>query len=50
MKIGVKQLVEQATAEITTLSVTEALEAQKDGNGILVDIRDIRELDRPRSP
>ena len=46
MKIGVKQLVEQASAEITTLSVTEALEAQKDGSAVLVDIRDIRELDR----
>lgn len=46
MKISVKQLVEQATAEITTLSVAEAQDAQKDGNTILVDIRDIRELDR----
>jgi rhodanese-related sulfurtransferase len=46
MKIGVKQLVEQANAEITTLGVSAALEAQKDGSAILVDIRDIRELDR----
>ena len=46
MKVSVKQLVEQATAEITTLSVAAALEAQKDGIAILVDIRDIRELDR----
>jgi len=46
MKVSVKQLVEQATAEITTLSVAKALEAQKDGSAVLVDIRDIRELDR----
>ncbi len=46
MKIGVKQLVEQATSEITTLSVEEALDAQKEDRAVLVDIRDIRELDR----
>ncbi len=46
MKVSVKQLVEQATVEISTLSVAEALEAQKGGSAILVDIRDIRELHR----
>ena len=46
MKVSVKQLVEQATAEITTLSVSEAQKAQKDGSAVLVDIRDIRELAR----
>ena len=46
MKVSVKQLVEQATSEITTLSVEAAQKAQKGGSAILVDIRDIRELDR----
>lgn len=46
MKISVKQLVEAATAQITTLTVSKALSAQRDGNTILVDIRDIRELAR----
>lgn len=46
MKISSKKLVEQATAEITTLSVAQALEAQKEDSAVLIDIRDIRELDR----
>ncbi len=32
--------------EITTLSVDEALAAQKEGKAVLIDIRDIRELQR----
>jgi rhodanese-related sulfurtransferase len=46
LKVSSKILVDQATAEITTLSVSAAQEAQEDGSAILVDIRDIRELDR----
>ncbi len=46
MKISSKQLVDQANQEITTLSVDEALAAQKNDTAVLVDIRDIRELAR----
>jgi len=46
LKLSSKQLVEQATGEITTLSVEAVQNAQKAGNAILVDIRDVRELDR----
>ncbi|MFK5977348.1 MAG: rhodanese-like domain-containing protein [Rhizobiaceae bacterium] len=46
VKIGVKDLVAKANEQIKTHSPDEALAAQKDGNALLVDIRDIRELDR----
>jgi len=46
MKVTVKQLVEQAYAEIDTLTVQEAMQLYADENGLIVDIRDIRELER----
>lgn len=42
----VKQLVEQATAEIETLDVESAKELAASGKALLVDLRDIRELKR----
>jgi rhodanese-related sulfurtransferase len=46
LRISAKLLVEQASAEITTYSVEEALRAQEEGRAVLVDLRDIRELQR----
>ncbi|MBL4732492.1 MAG: rhodanese-like domain-containing protein [Rhizobiaceae bacterium] len=45
-KIGVKELVERANEQVTTLSPENALEGQQQGQMLLVDIRDVRELDR----
>ena len=42
---GVKTLVERANKEITTHSPAEALSRQS-GGAVLVDIRDVRELNR----
>lgn len=42
----VKDLVDAATAEIETLSVSAAKAAVDTGNALFVDIRDIRELNR----
>ncbi len=44
--IGVKQMVEAAKAEIENLSVEETQEAKHDPDTIVVDIRDVRELQR----
>ncbi len=46
MKISAKQLVADATAEITTLTPQDALAMQQAGEAIIVDIRDVRELAR----
>jgi rhodanese-related sulfurtransferase len=46
MKKGIKQLVEEATNEIETLSIDEALELYGQENVTFVDLRDIRELER----
>lgn len=43
---SVARLVEQAKAEITTLSIDETRRAVAEGRAQLVDIRDIRELGR----
>jgi rhodanese-related sulfurtransferase len=43
---SVRVLVDQANREVETLSSDEALERQTSGTAKLVDIRDIRELDR----
>jgi len=43
---GIKQLCAEAEAEIETLSVDQVRAAQGDANVMLVDIRDIRELQR----
>ena len=44
IKKGIKDLVEEAEANIETMTVEEVIEARNDDNTILVDIRDIREL------
>ncbi len=43
---GFQTLVEQATAQITTYSVEQAVAKMADPNVQLVDVRDIRELER----
>lgn len=43
---GVRELVEEANAEIETLSVNDAIAAHGDENSVLVDLRDVRELVR----
>lgn len=45
-KIGVKELVAKANEQVTTLSPDAALAAQKENGALLVDIRDVRELNR----
>ena len=42
----VKMLVAEAKSEINSISVDEAYERQKSGAAVLIDIRDIRELQR----
>lgn len=44
IKTGYKALVEQAEAEIETISVEDALALQDDPNVLFVDLRDVREL------
>lgn len=44
--LGYRALIEQAEREIETLSLDEAIALQDDPNVVLVDIRDIRELQR----
>jgi rhodanese-related sulfurtransferase len=46
LKKSVKQLVEEANAEIETVSAGDALKLRDDPNVLLVDLRDIRELNR----
>lgn len=46
MKKSAKQLVEEASADIVTLSPSEALKMQQAGEAVIVDIRDVRELAR----
>ena len=46
MKKGFRQLVDEANAEVETLTVEQAKKLQGDPNVLLVDIRDIRELER----
>ena len=46
MKLGYKTLVEQATAQIKTYSVQEALARLDDPGVQFVDVRDVRELER----
>ena len=46
MKKGIRQMLEEADAQIVELSPQQAAEAAKDANVLLVDIRDIRELQR----
>lgn len=44
--IPVKELVDKANAEVSVWSPGQALESQAAGRAVLVDIRDIRELER----
>lgn len=47
MKITpVSELVARASEQVETLDASQALERQKSGEAVLVDLRDIRELDR----
>ncbi len=46
MKKGYKALVDEAMAEVETLSVEQAAEASGRDDSLLVDIRDVRELQR----
>ena len=45
LKKGIKQLVEEAMAEIETMSTEEAIKRHRDDDVLLVDIRDVRELE-----
>lgn len=44
--VSVKELVDRANAEVSVWKPGEALARQQDGSAILVDVRDVRELDR----
>lgn len=46
MKISADQMVTNAMAEIVTIDLEEAQKAIDDDNSVIVDIRDIRELQR----
>ena len=46
LKKGIKELLAEANAEIETLTPAQALALKDDPNVILVDLRDIRELQR----
>ena len=43
---GIKALVDEANAEIETLSAAEAINAAQGGDVVIVDIRDPREIER----
>ena len=44
MKIGFREMIAAADAEVQSLGVADAARLQAEGSAILVDIRDIREL------
>jgi rhodanese-related sulfurtransferase len=46
LKKGIKQLVAEAYAEIETVKAPDAVKLKDDPNVVLVDLRDIRELQR----
>lgn len=46
MKKGYKALLEEANAEIEAVSPKQAQALAQDGNAVLIDIRDVRELRR----
>ena len=46
IKIGIKQLCDDANKVIETLTVEQAIELHTDDNVIIIDIRDVRELGR----
>jgi len=43
---GIKALIDEANAEIETLSATDAIEAAQSDDVVIVDIRDPREIER----
>ena len=43
---GIKALMDEANAEIETLSAADAIKAAKSGDVVIVDIRDPREIER----
>jgi len=46
LKKSVSQMLAEANAEIETIAAADAIKLKDDPNILLVDIRDIRELDR----
>lgn len=46
MKVGYKALVEAARAEIETISAQDLIALRDDPNVLIVDVRDIREIER----
>ena len=46
LKKSVSQMVAEANAEVETIQAADAIKLKEDPNILLVDIRDIRELDR----
>lgn len=46
MKVGYRQLLEDANRSITTLEAAEVRPLQERGEILLVDLRDVRELER----
>ena len=46
MKKTVKDMVDEAMAKVETISVAEAMKRQDDDAFVIVDIRDVRELER----
>src|SRR4030088_2235323 len=43
---GIKSLIDEANAEIETMSAVQAIEAAKSNDVVIVDIRDPREIER----
>src|ERR1700690_1294933 len=43
---GIKSLIDEAKAEIETLSAADAIKASRGGDVVIVDIRDPREIER----
>lgn len=43
---GIKALIDEANAEVETLSAKDAIEISKNGDVVIVDIRDPREIER----
>jgi rhodanese-related sulfurtransferase len=46
LKIGYKELIAQAMAQIETVSLLKAQDLLGDSNTVFIDIRDVRELER----
>ena len=43
---GIKSMIDEANAEIETMSATDAIKVSKSGDVVIVDIRDPREIER----